>query len=288
MNTKQAPHSLGQLLNLSAHHHFFDLPVWIAANLDPDQLVFALLFDLDGRPQLVAEASSTDFSEKWQSASIFPKENLLEALTHIPLRALPSCQLLALPPKQVELRSLKQLYPDFPLVSQLPELPEQPLIYNPYRDAYEAQSATVEPTSYQVTASERDYEGELQAFEVSRKGEVKQIPLRYQDQKTGQQVKLYVRGWYLFDGKPPLQISWKPSHTRKASWRSSYVGVDKKTGLFFFRGELYKDKQSPIFLKGLRFSNQQVSDQLKKNWQAFESIIEDQKTAYLANQDQDN
>lgn len=288
MNTKQAPHSLGQLLNLSAHHHFFDLPVWIAANLDPNKLVFALLFDLDGHPQLVDEASSTGFSEKWQSASTFPKDNLLEALTHIPLRALASCQLLALSPDQSNPRSLRQLYPEVDLVCRLPEPLEQPLIYNPYRDAYEAQSTTVDPTSYQVTASDRDYEEALQAFEVSRKGEVKQIPLRYQDPKTGQQVKLYIRGWYLFDGKPPLQISWKPSHTRKASWRSSYVGVDKKTGHFFFRGELYKDKQSPIFLKGLRFSNQQVSDQLKKNWQAFESIIEDQKTAYLSSQDQDH
>lgn len=272
---------LGQLLGLPLNHHFFHLPVFLAKELgsDPNKLVFVLLFEMDQKPQLVAATTVLGYAAKWQSVSYFSKRELLEGLTLVPLLALTSCQVLALPLGQQDLISVRQLYPNLEGLSHL----QDELTYNPYRDAYEAPSGKGE-ISYQVSDSERDYEQELQAFELSRKGEVKQVPLIYQDLKRDQNVKLYVRGWYLFDNQPPLQISWKPAHTRKASWRSSYVGVDKKTGRFFFRGELYKDKQRPIFLDGLTFARQEVSDQVITNWEKMVAIIQEQKDRYLANQ----
>lgn len=271
---------LGELLNWPTNHHFFNFPVFLTNQTRSDHLHFALLFELDGDPKVVATATELGYSDKWQSASYFTIENLVQGLTLVPLSALTSCQLIGLASTNLSRHHVSLLYPQ----AHLPKLDQAPRIYNPYRDAYDSKSSQTELTDYHTNHSERDYEEELQAFDLNKQGGFKPLTLRYEDRKRGQITKIFARGWYLFDNQPPLQISWKPAHTRKASWRSSHIGIDKKTGDYFFRGALYKGRQSPIFLKDLTFARQQVSQEARKNWQKLLTIIDQQKQAYLASQ----
>lgn len=284
---------LGQVLNLSTNHHFYELPILYLNSKAENDCDFLLLFSNQDGLNLVTTKNEQGYSQSFKQASRWTRDKLLEGLTSVPLADLTTCQFLALPRELPNnLATILHLYPDLESLAAVKQQHQLSLaqaresLYDPFRSATESQNQDEQLPSYRISQTDKRYEDELEVFDlVSRgktKGQVKDISLKYRDDEKGIETTIFVRGWYLFDGKPPLQISWRPTHTRNAYWRSSHVYVDKKTGHYFFRGELYqRRKQTPIFLKNLSFTSA-PSKMLKERWAIFEGIIQEQKDIYLA------
>lgn len=277
---------LGQLLGLRANHHFYHLPVWFGQKGAKGRF-FLLLFEQEGQTLLVDDQALAGWTAVVSAKQVLTKEELLEALSYVPLAALETCQILGLTAfEEATVVKLQQLFPDHKGVASLYQAAQTSLLgqtdpYNPFRYTQTGEKGDLVVTSYSSSAMpDRDYEEELEAFQCHRDGSPRQVSCLYEDTRHKQQVKLYVRGWYLFGAGEPLQVSWKPAHSRHAPWRSSHVAVDKVTGEFFFEGELYRGKRTPIFLKNLEFTSQ-PSERLKQRWEEFLGIITQQRDEYL-------
>lgn len=264
---------LGQVLNLPKNNHFYQLPVLFSRPDLVDQAQFILTFGQPEEVYFVSQLTATGSSPSLELATSVSLNQLYDSLAVVPLQQMASLRLLALPPEQApSLSLLNQHYPDLPLL-QLSYAQNKAKLaasspYDPYRYTVRTDKVQEASPSWSLNLIDRDYEEELEPFVKDRQGRAKQVALSYWDQKKGLKTKIFIRGWYFFDNQPPLQISWRPSHTRNSRWRTSHVFIDKTSQAFFFEGELYKGKQAPIFLKDLTFSSQ-PSQGLVRRWQEF-------------------
>lgn len=263
---------LGELLKLPHYHHFYHLPVHFPTSnhhQSLDRLLIAFLED--GQVSFVALDQERGLTSALAKANSFKQKDVLAGLSAVPLSKLSSVELFALAPKdQPSVRRLHQLYPNVKLLEPLFLANPQHLTddYDPYRYTRTADKTKTGLPTTSEGRSDINYDQALQAFSRRRTGEPAELAMIYTDPKSQQQVKIFVRGWYFLNGKPPLQLSWQPTHTRKSPYRSSHIFIDKTSKAFFFQGEIYKQKQAPVFIKDLKFSSK-PSAKVEQNWLNF-------------------
>ncbi|MFS1664647.1 hypothetical protein [Streptococcus sp. zg-JUN1979] len=276
--------TLGQLLQLPPFHFFYEIPIaQQSTSSDNDNYIIA--FKAEDKVLFVNTEALDGQADSLASASHLSAETLLVGLGAVPSPYWESCYILEVPQnetqKGAELANVLKHYSYIDLFQDMEEQYHRPhvsAVYDPYRYAYTIDEKEVSKDKHFTKIAKKDYEGirDFHPFIKTNRGNVYSVSCTYQDKEKAKTPKIYLMGWYFYDNKQ-LKISWKPAHTRKSRWRSSLVSVDKRTERFFFQGELYKKGSFPIFLDQLSFNNKTYEKQLKHEFDAFLSIIEEQK-----------
>lgn len=99
--------------------------------------------------------------------------------------------------------------------------------------------------------------------------------------EKNKQIALQLMGWYFLGQQ--LKISWKPDNQVKARWRSSVVAIDRRTGSYFFQGNIYHEKGTdPVFLENLTFNSRlKNSRAVKAEYERFVQEIKEQERVAL-------
>ncbi|MBO4108015.1 hypothetical protein [Streptococcus suis] len=299
------PTMLGDLLHLKPYHHYYSIPV---IQLNNQKSGYLVLFQDDNQLQLVNHLADNGRTQSFKKASIFSWEELLLELGAIPLDCIHQILILQAPRdkqqatdkplqlKEVFLRYRKSeqvlsfLKQSPKTAQELANLePEEERIrlanqtYDPFRSTVRQENRhPSEPKMDIVSDKEYKHLTDFHPFIQSQRGNVYKVPVDYLDPDKQTTVTIDIMGWYFY--KKQLKIRWRPRHTRKGRWRSSLVSVDKKTGSYFFQGELYKKGNYPIFLHSMSFNKgipTNFQEQFHANFHHFQSIIEDQKKKAL-------
>ena len=295
---------LGDLLQLKSDHHYFSIPVYLLGGKQPD---FIILFQQEGEVYLVNDVAEDGQTLSFKTASHFHQDQLLLALGALPLDQISQTIILELPAPPARLSKaeiqLKGIFSAYRQVdSVLDFLKMSPRIAKELEGLIEEEkrqqlAATYDPFRHPVRQEERagkedrldvvsdtEYRHltDFHPFIQSQRGNVYKVPVDYFDPDKEISVTIDIMGWYFY-GKQ-LKIRWRPRHTRKGRWRSSLVSVDKKTGQYFFQGELYKKGNFPVFLNHMSFNKGiplNLQGQFKENFDLFLSIIDSQKQKAL-------
>lgn len=294
---------LGDLLQLKSYHHYFPIPVYLLGGNQPD---FIILFQQEGELYLINDLAEDGQTISFKTASHFHQDQLLLALGALPLAQVSQTIILEVPtlpakPSKAELQ-LKRIFAAYRQVEPVLDfLKMSPRIAKELQGLIEEErqelAATYDPFRHTVRQEERvgkedrldivsdtEYRHltDFHPFIQSQRGNVYKVPVDYFDPEKEISVTIDIMGWYFY-GKQ-LKIRWRPRHTRKGRWRSSLVSVDKKTGQYFFQGELYKKGNFPIFLNHMSFNKGiplSLQGQFKEHFALFLSIIDSQKQKAL-------
>ncbi|HEM2809651.1 TPA: hypothetical protein U0616_001444 [Streptococcus suis] len=292
--------TLGALLNLSAFHHFFDLPVYILntfrgnSNIEKD---FIIIFEKDDDIELVTNGDKTGFTKSVKKCKRVKERELLEYLAFVPIKNIPTVSILEVSfvpeNRAIKLKYLYQVYRELSVLKDRFKnivstnesfIKSKDDIYDPFRYATSVDFEEERLEKILGIVAKENYLQfkDFHPFLKNKRGNVLNIKCLYRDKRNNKSVEIFLMGWYLSDGK--LKIRWRPTYKRKLRWRSSLVSVDIVSGHYFFRGELYKNGQYPVFFKDLTFidnvSNRYIS-LIEKEYRNFLNIIEEQKKLAL-------
>lgn len=212
-------------------------------------LQFVIVFKLEDDDFYVLNRSEKGYSKDLKRIKVFATSMLYNAMMSVPIKARETIQILQVPSDKKLLKAYVTYYDkasiDWLCFGKKANLDD---VYDPFRDAH---SALFHSDDSDSTISYDDYQGiqDFHPFSLLDNQAVA-TPCFYQDPKKNKQIALQLMGWYFLGQQ--LKISWKPDNRYKARWRSSVVAIDKKTGKYFFQGNIYRQKGTdPVFLDHL-------------------------------------
>ncbi|NQH33207.1 hypothetical protein HO665_02970 [Streptococcus suis] len=273
---------LGQLLDLPTFHQLYSIPIERKAEQHENYII---VFS-QGETLFVDSQSENGQTSQARFASHFTREQLLIGLGAVPLDSLDTCRILDIQPN-ISHRGATTPYllenygslPHFKKMAERYRVHERSIIFDPYRYSYTVDEKKIAKDRGFTIVDQKDYEKirDFKPFLQTNRGTIYALPCTYHDIKRQQETKIYIMGWYFYNQQ--IKISWKPSHSRKARWRSSIIFIDKITDKFFFQGELYKKGSFPIFLENLALSTgtSQKFPAVKQTYDHFLDTVNQQK-----------
>lgn len=243
-------------------------------------LQFVIVFKLEDDDLYVLNRSEKGYSKDLKRIKVFTTKSLYKAMMSVPIKARETIQILQVPSDKKLLKDYVTYYDkasiDWLTFGKKANLED---VYNPFRDAH---SALFYSDDSDNAISYDDYQGiqDFHPFSLLDNQAVA-TPCSYQDPIRKKKVALQLMGWY-YHGQQ-LKISWKPDNQAKARWRSSVVAIDRKTGRYFFQGNIYREKGTdPVFLENLTFdSHFENSRAAKAEYERFVQEIKEQERVAL-------
>lgn len=246
-------------------------------------LQFVIVFKLEDDGFYILNHSKLGYISDIKRIRLFTKSMLYQGMMSIPIKARETIQILQVPSGKKLLKDYVMYYDkasiDWLCFGKKAHLDD---FYDPFRDAH---SALFHSDDSDNAISYDDYQGiqDFHPFSVLDDQAVA-LPCFYQDPIKNKQIALQLMGWY-YHGQQ-LKISWKPDNQAKARWRSSVVAIDRKTGKYFFQGNIYRQKGTdPVFLDHLLIDFQgagQNSRAAETEYHRFiEEIKEQERVALL-------
>lgn len=272
----------GPFLNLFKKDAQYATPIF-RIDQKRKNLQFVIVFKLDESADFyVLNRSEKGYSKELKRIKVFTKSQLYKAMAKVPIKARETIQILQVPSSRDDQKDYITYYNQAAMdwIAYGKKIDD---VYDPFRDAYS--SIFHSEWQEEQLLSYEDYQG-IQDFHPFSVKEDQENPLSclYKDPIRKQNINLQVMGWYYFGQQ--LKISWKPDNRYKARWRSSVVAIDKKTGKYFFQGNIYRQKGTdPVFLDHLLIDFQgagQNSRAAETEYHRFiEEIKEQERVALL-------
>lgn len=237
----------GHFLKLFKNDSQFATPIF-RIDQKRKNLQFVIVFKLDESADFyVLNRSEKGYSKELKRIKVFTTSMLYNAMMSVPIKARETIQILQVPSSRDDQKDYITYYNQAAMdwIAYGKKIDD---VYDPFRDAH---SALFHSDDSDNAISYDDYQGiqDFHPFSLLDNQAVA-LPCFYQDQIRKQNIKLQVMGWYYLGQQ--LKISWKPDNRYKARWRSSVVAIDKKTGKYFFQGNIYRQKGTdPVFLDHL-------------------------------------
>ncbi|UVF03629.1 hypothetical protein [Streptococcus equinus] len=246
-------------------------------------LQFVIVFKLDESADFyVLNRSEKGYSKELKRIKVFTTSMLYNAMMSVLIKARETIQILQVPSSRDDQKDYITYYnqADMDWIAYGKKIDD---VYDPFRDAHS--SIFHNEWQDEQLLSYEDYQG-IQDFHPFSVKDDQANPLScfYKDPIRKQNINLQVMGWYYLGQQ--LKISWKPDNRYKARWRSSVVAIDKKTGKYFFQGNIYRQKGTdPVFLDHLLIDFQgagQNSRAAETEYHRFiEEIKEQERVALL-------
>ena len=272
----------GHFLKLFKNDSQFATPIF-RIDQKRKNLQFVIVFKLEDDGFYILNHSKLGYSSDIKRIRLFTKSMLYQGMMSVPLRARETIQILQVPSSQDSQKDYITYYDQAAMtwIAYGKKIDDD--VYDPFRDAHSA--IFHNEWQEEQLLSYEDYQG-IQDFHPFSVVEDRANALQclYKDPIRQRQVNLQVMGWYYLGQQ--LKISWKPDNQYKARWRSSVVAIDKKTGKYFFQGNIYRQKGTdPVFLDHLLIDFQgagQNSRAAETEYHRFiEEIKEQERVALL-------
>ncbi|MBJ7541197.1 hypothetical protein JG537_05645 [Streptococcus sp. SL1232] len=265
----------GHFLKLFKNDSQFATPIF-RIDQKRKNLQFVIVFKLDESADFyVLNRSEKGYSKELKRIKVFTKSQLYNAMMSVPIKARETIQILQVPSGKKLLKDYVMYYDkasiDWLCFGKKANLDD---VYDPFRDAH---SALFHSDDSDNTISYDDYQGiqDFHPFSVVENC-ANALQCLYKDPIRQRQVNLQVMGWYYLGQQ--LKISWKPDNQYKARWRSSVVAIDKKTGKYFFQGNIYRQKGTdPVFLDHLLIDFQGAGQNSRAAKAEFDRFIQEIK-----------
>ncbi|SDO78139.1 hypothetical protein SAMN05216347_102288 [Streptococcus equinus] len=270
----------GHFLKLFKNDSQFATPIF-RIDQKRKNLQFVIVFKLEDDGFYILNHSKLGYSSDIKRIRLFTKSMLYQGMMSVPLRARETIQILQVPSSQDSQKDYITYY-NQAAIAWIAYGKKIDDVYDPFRDAHSA--IFHNEWQEEQLLSYEDYQG-IQDFHPFSVKEDQENPLScfYKDPIRKQNINLQVMGWYYLGQQ--LKISWKPDNQYKARWRSSVVAIDKKTGKYFFQGNIYRQKGTdPVFLDHLLIDFEgagQNSRAAKAEYHQFIDEIKEQERVAL-------